>query len=128
MLSSVIILHLHGNNFIAAIEITDVSNVDKIYTYLSPDIKYHHGRHLPYFIIAVLCTLAIVIGLPLLFLLEPFLNSKINFTRIKPLLDQFQGCYKDKYQSSVAYYMTCRLVIILIIIAIHLMIAPTSIF
>jgi len=84
--------------------------------YVSPDIEYFHGRHLPYVIIAILCTLTVVIDLPLLLLLEPFLNSKINFTRIKPLLDQFQGCYKDKYRSFAAYYMTCRLVIILIVI------------
>ena len=93
-------------------------NVDKVYTYLSPDIEYCHGRHLPYFIVAVLCTLVIVIGLPLLLLLEPFLNHKINFTRMKPLLDQFQGCYKEKYHSFSAYYMICRIVIILIIISI----------
>ena len=92
-------------------------NVDKVFTYLSPDIEYCHGRHLPYFIVAVLCTLVIVIGLPLLLLLEPFLNYKINFTRMKPLLDQFQGCYKDKYRCFAAYYMICRLVIIVIIIA-----------
>jgi len=90
-------------------------NVDKVYTYLSPDIEYFHGRHLPYVIIAILCTLVIVIGLPLLLLLEPFLNYKINLARIKPLLDQFQGCYLDKYRSFAAYYMICRLVIILII-------------
>ena len=93
-------------------------NVDKIYTYLSPDIEYCHGRHIPYFIVAVLCILVIVIGLPLLLLLEPFLNHKINFTRMKPLLDQFQGCYKDKYRCFAAYYMICRLVIILIVISI----------
>ena len=93
------------------------NNVDKVYTYLSPDIEYFHDRHLPYVIVAIVCSLIIVMGLPLLLLLEPFLNHKINFTRIKPLLDQFQGCYKDKYRSFAAYYMTCRLVIILIIIA-----------
>ena len=91
-------------------------NVDKVYTYLSPDIEYFQGRHLPYVIAAILCTLVIVVGLPLLLLLEPYLNRKINFTRIKPLLDQFQGCYKDKYRSFAAYYMSCRLVIILIVI------------
>ena len=92
-------------------------NVDKVYTYLSPDIEYCQGRHLPYFIVAVLSTLVIVIGLPFLLLLEPFVNHKINFTRIKPLLDQFQGCYKNKYRCFGAYYMICRLVIIVIIIS-----------
>ena len=82
-------------------------SLDKVYTFLSPGIEYFHGRHLPYGIIAILSTLVIVIGLPLLLLLEPFLNRKINFYRIKPLLDQFQGCYKDKYRSFAAFYMIC---------------------
>jgi len=93
------------------------NDIDKIYTYLSPDTEYFHGRHLPYVLIAILCTLLIVVGLPLLLLLEPYLYQKINFIKIKPLLDQFQGCYKDKYRSFSAYYMICRLIIILIIIA-----------
>ena len=92
-------------------------DVDKVYTYVSPDVEYFHGRHLVYGIVAVLFTIVIVIGLPLLLALEPFLNSKINFIRIKPLLDQFQGCYKSKYRCFAAYYMICRLIIITIIIA-----------
>ena len=92
-------------------------DVDKVYTYVSPDVEYFHGRHLVYGIVAVLFTIVIVIGLPLLLALEPFLNSKINFIKIKPLLDQFQGCYQDKYRCFAAYYMICRLIIITIIIA-----------
>ena len=92
------------------------NKIDKIYTYLSPDIEYFHGRHLAYGIVAVLSTVSIVIGLPLLLSLEPFLNHKVNFTKIKPLLDQFQGCYKDKYRCFSGYYMICRLLIIIIFI------------
>ena len=92
-------------------------DVDKVYTYVSPDVEYFHGRHLVYGIVAVLFTIVIVVGLPLLLALEPFLNSKINFVKIKPLLDQFQGCYKDRYRCFAAYYMICRLIIITIIIA-----------
>ena len=91
--------------------------IDKIYTYLSPDIEYFHDRHLAYGIVALLCAITIVVGLPLLLILEPFLNHKINFAKIKPLLDQFQGCYKDKYRFLAGYYMICRLVIITIVIA-----------
>ena len=92
-------------------------DIDKIYTYLSPNIEYFHGRHLAYGIVALLCTVTIVLGLPLLITLEPFLNRKINFIKIKPLLDQFQGCYKDKYRCFAGYYMICRLLIITIVIA-----------
>ena len=90
--------------------------IDKVYTYLSPDIEYFHGCHLAYGIVALLCTVTIVIGLPLLLTLEPFLNHKINFIKIKPLLDQFQGCYKDRFRSFAGYYMICRLAIITIVI------------
>ena len=92
-------------------------DIDKVYTYLSPDIEYFHGRHSAYGIVALLCIISIVAGLPLLLTLEPFLNRKFNFTKIKPLLDQFQGCYKDKYRCFAGYYMICRLLIITIVIA-----------
>ena len=91
-------------------------DVEEIYTYLSPDIEYLHGRHLVYFIVALLFIIVIVIAFPLVLLFEPFLNSWINFIRIKPLLDHFQGCYKDKYRCFAGYYMVCRLVIILLVI------------
>ena len=92
-------------------------DVNKVYTYLSPDIEYFHGRHLVYTIVAILFMMVIVVSLPLLLALEPFLNAKINFVKVKPLLDQFQGCYKDKYRFFAAYYMICRLVIIIIVIS-----------
>ena len=89
--------------------------VDKIFTYLSPDIEYFSGRHLIYGIVAISCIIVIAITFPLLLLLEPFLNSQINFTKIKPLLDQFQECYRDKHRYFASFYMICRLIILLII-------------
>ena len=91
-------------------------DVDKVYTYLSPDIEYFHGHHIVYNIVAILFVIVIVIGFPFLLLFEPLLNSKFNFVKIKPLLDQFQGCYKDRYRCFAGYYMICRLVIILLVI------------
>ena len=91
-------------------------DIDNVYTYLSPDIEYFHDRHLAYGLVALLCTATIVPGLPLFLILEPFLSRWFNFTKIKPLLDQFRGCYKDKYRCFAGYYMICRLVIITIII------------
>ena len=91
------------------------NDVNEVRTYASPDIKYFTGRHLVYAIVAVLCEVIIVIGLPLFLLLEPFLRQRVNLVRIKPILDQFQGCYKDKYRWFSAYYLVCRQVIILIV-------------
>ena len=92
------------------------TDVDKVYSYLSPDIEYFRGRHLFYVLVAILTGLVIVIGLPLLLSLEPFINSKINFIKIKPLLDQFQGCYKDRLGYFASYYMILRLIILTIIV------------
>ena len=99
------------------------ANIDKVYSYLSPDIEYFHGRHLIYVLIAVFMGLVVIIGLPLLLLLEPFINSKINFIKIKPFLDQFQGCYKDKFRYFSSYYMIFRLIILTIVV-----INPTNMF
>ena len=69
-------------------------------------------------VVAVLCAIIIVLGLPLVLLLEPLLNGIIDFTKVKPLLDQFQGSYKNKkYHWFAAYYMICRMVIIVIVVA-----------
>ena len=91
--------------------------IDKVYTYLSPDIEYFHGRHLAYGIVASLCSISVVPGLPLFLTVQPILICKFNFVKIKPLLDQFQGCYKDNYHCFASYYMICRLVIMIIVIA-----------
>ena len=95
-----------------AIRFTDV---DKVYSYLSPDTEYFHGRHLAYGLIALVIGLIFVIGLPLLLLLEPFVNSKINFIKIKPLLDQFQGCYKDRFRYFASFFMIFHLMILSIL-------------
>ena len=91
------------------------TSVDKVYSYLSPDIEYFHGRHLAYGLIALVIGLIFAIGLPLLLLLEPFVNSKINFIKIKPLLDQFQGCYKDRFRYFASFFMIFRLMILSIL-------------
>ena len=91
------------------------TDVQQWYTYSSPHIKYFHQQHALYGVVAVICELVVVVGLSLLLLLEPVLSRKINFIRIKPLLDQFQGCYKDKYRWFAAYYLICRQVIFLIV-------------
>ena len=92
------------------------TDIDKVYSYLSPDIEYFHGRHLFYVLVSILTGLVIVIGLPLLLSLEPFINRKINFIKIKPLLDQFQGCYKDRFRYFSSYYMIFRLIVLTILV------------
>ena len=93
------------------------TDIAEVYTYTSPSIQYFHDRHALYGIVAIVSELVVGIGLPLLLLLEPFVNKKINFVKIKPLLDEFQDCYKDKrqYRWFASYYLICRQVILLIV-------------
>ena len=81
------------------------TDINELYTYLSPDVKYFTGLHIIYVIIAILFELVIVVGLPVILLIEPYVNRWINFTRIKPILDQFQGCYKDKCRWFAGVYL-----------------------
>ena len=87
-----------------------------LYVFISPDMKYFNNRHTFYGVVALLCEVIVVIGLPLFLLLEPLVLSQwFNFVKVKPLLDQFQSCYKNKYRWFAAYYLICRQVIITIV-------------
>ena len=104
-------------------------DIDGLYTYLSPHLKYFANRHAGYASVALLCVLLVTIGFPLLLVMEPLVMKVFNdhfnnnrcianlmekFARIKQLLDQLQDCYKDQYRWFAAYYLICRLVIMLI--------------
>ena len=93
----------------------EFTDIDTIYTYSSPNIKFFHDRHSLYGGVAVLCELMVGIGLPLLLILDPCISRKISLVRIKPLLDQFQGGYKDKYRWCSAFYLVCRQIIFLVV-------------
>ena len=87
--------------------------VSSWHLYLSPKIEYfgkHHNYIIAYFIIALLFELIIGIGFPFVLLFQRYLTRycKISFTCIKPVMDQFKGCYKEKYHWFAAYYLLCR--------------------
>ena len=92
------------------------TDINELYTYWSPDVKYFTGRHIIYVIIAILFELVMVVGLPVILLFEPYVNRWINFTRIKPILDQFQGCYRDKCRWFAGVYLLSRQVILIIMV------------
>ena len=113
-------------------------DIDRLYTYLSPHLKYFANRHAAYASVALLCVLLVTVGFPLLLVMEPLLVKVINYqfnnntwkkaelkiksitekriwlVRIKLLLDQLQDCYKDQHRWFATYYLICRLVIMLI--------------
>ena len=86
-----------------------------LYVYISPEMRYFNNRHSFYGVVAF-CGMILAIGFPVFLLLEPLVLSRwFNFVKVKPLLDMFQGCYKDGYRFFAAYYLICRQVIIVIV-------------
>ena len=102
-------------------------------------IAYFSVQHLMYAIPAIICLVVVVIPFPLVLLLdgvlikiESYLGMKYQFiqrmrpwtilhVKVKPLLDSFQGCFKDKYRFFSGMFYIYRIVIILI-----LDLAPTT--
>ena len=82
--------------------------------YLLPAVKYFHLPHnylyIVYYIFAVLCELIFGIGFPFVLVFQRHLTRyfNINFTSIKPIMDQLKGCYKEEYRWFAAYYLLCR--------------------
>lgn len=112
------------------------SGIDGVRVHLKPDLSYLHGDHIPLWIIAVIVLfslLIVTIGL----ILSPFLNLH----RIKPLLDEFQSCYKDNFRWYGGVYFCTWIVLqalmltsnylifqtfIIVLAAVHFLIQPYS--
>ena len=96
-------------------------------------IAYFSVQHLMYAIPAIICLVVVVIPFPLVLLLdgvlikiESYLGMKYQFiqrihpwtilhVKVKPLLDSFQGCFKDKYRFFSGMFYIYRIVIIILI-------------
>ena len=93
-----------------------ISLLGQTYITMQPDIKYFSTKeHLPWFLLASCVFIFLVIPFTLLLLFAPLLSRCFNLNKIKPFLDEFQGCYKDKYRWMAGYYFLCRLVYFLIL-------------
>ena len=96
-------------------------------------IAYFSVQHLMYAIPAIICLVVVVIPFPLVLLLdgvlikiESYLGMKYQFiknmqpwtalhVKLKPLLDSFQGCFKDKYRFFSGMFYIYRIVILSIL-------------
>ena len=81
--------------------------------YWSPNIAYFEKYHACYVIIAILVTVLVGFGFPFILLFQRYLTRRrnINFTSIRPIIDQLQACYKNDCYWFSAYYLICRQVI-----------------
>ena len=64
-----------------------------IVVHLQPDLQYLHKVHIPLCIISLLIMISLGV---LVFLMV--LSQCFNFHHMKPLLDELQSCYHDRYR------------------------------
>ena len=88
----------------------DGSVSDKLYLFYAGDIEYCGKEHLPFAILALLLLVVFMLLPVLLLFLYPctcfqqFLNRvNCNFTKLKIMMDVFQGNYKDRTDNNRDY-------------------------
>ncbi len=98
--------------------------------FLQGNIDYLGSKHLLYAIPAILCVIIIVVALPALLIVYP-LSQKLSIllkienspvtrlmsqvfplSKLKPLLDSLQGCFKDDFRFFAGFYFIYRIIII----------------
>ena len=79
---------------------------------IQPNITFFSSEHLPLAIPALLVLLVVIFPLVIMLLSAPFLQHVINLFKIKPFLDEFQSCYKDKYRWYSGVYFVVWIAIV----------------
>ena len=70
-----------------------LSGVEGAKVHLQPDLPYLSGGHIPLWIISVIILLVLY---SIVFVL--IFSRFLNLHRFKPVLDEFQSCYRDSYR------------------------------
>ena len=88
---------------------TYINGLNDTFVFIQPTTSYFDAKHLPWFVLAVFVLVVLVLPFTLFLLVSPVLVRCFNLTRVKPFLDEFQSCYKDRFRFMAAYYFICRL-------------------
>ena len=89
-----------------------------LFVYIEPSVKYfNHSQHLPWFLIAIAIVLLLVIPFTFILVFAPILSKCFNLNKIKPFLDEFQSCYKDRFRWMAGYYFVARFIYLAILTA-----------
>ena len=98
---------------------SDTTKIDW-YVYADPGVKYFdYQHHLPFWIVAVLVELFLLLPFALGMLFAPWLMQCFNLARIYPILDEYQACFKDRFRWFPGVYLTARQVLMFITLFIN---------
>ena len=93
----------------------DSTTTKEWYVYVDPGVEYMDKKHhLAFWLVALVVELCVVLPYALLMLLAPWIMRCINLTRIKPLLDEYQNCFKDEYRWFAGIYLLARQIMFMI--------------
>ena len=102
---------------VSPITLHDESGHTHLVWLMDGNVPFLRGKHAALFFVALLTALLYLLPLTLLTLLAPLLQARTRHPllrwvlRIKPLLDAYQGPYKDKYRYWTGVMLTTRLVL-----------------
>ena len=102
---------------VSPLTIRDESGHTHLVWLMDGNVPFLRGKHAALFSMALLTVLLYLLPLTLLTLLAPLLQARTHHpllrwvVRIKPLLDAYQGPYKDKYRYWTGVMLTMRLVL-----------------
>ncbi len=76
---------------------------------IQPGTTYMHPtEHLPYALLALVVEITIVLPFSIFMLVAPLLMRHVNLIKLKPILDEYQSCYKDRYRWFAGVYLVGR--------------------
>ena len=105
-------------SFLAPVTFTTQNNSLTTRVSIDADLGYWSTTHAVFVPVAILVQLCLVIPFLLLLIFSPCLNRFPVFGqamhRLKPIIDEFQGCYKDSYRSFAGFYLAWRQIIFLL--------------
>ena len=79
------------------------------YVQIQPNTEYGDPvHHLPYLLVAIIVECVLIIPFAVVLLLAPWLMRYRIFTRLKPIIDEYQACYHSKYRWFAGYYLINR--------------------
>ena len=123
-------LHLLRGYHLATRQGSDLNTSKRVW--LNGNIVYFSKEHLPYALPALFFLLTIGIFPPIILLAYPLLNRVLAFcdieesrvlnfvshklpvSSLKPLLDSFQGCFKDNLRFFAGLYFLYRFILLLL--------------
>ncbi len=91
------------------------TSVGTWFVHVDPGLPYMDTRdHLPYWLIAVVVELLLVLPFSLLMLTAPWVMRHVNLSKIKPILDEYHNCFHDNCRWFAGVYLLARQVIFFI--------------